>query len=96
MSNTRELPIPPEALEAPRAVEVVRAWVASNDLHVSLTTGIWKDPAAWGVVLVDLAKHIARAYEQTDGPDEATSLALIRKTFDAEWENPSGEVSGSV
>jgi hypothetical protein len=44
-----------------------RVWIAKEDQHVSLCAGAWKDPAPWGVVLADLAGHIANALEPTEG-----------------------------
>jgi hypothetical protein len=59
------LPIPEPALADPGARELLRVWAARGAQHVSIATGLWKDPGAWGIALVDLAPHIARAYELT-------------------------------
>jgi hypothetical protein len=67
MSN--ELPIPPAALTDDRARELVRVWASGGSQHVSLATGLWSDPAACGIMLVDLARHLARAYEQSGSRD---------------------------
>ncbi|MFM8220675.1 MAG: DUF5076 domain-containing protein, partial [Planctomycetaceae bacterium] len=53
----RQLPVPPTAAGDVRAIELVRVWAAHGKQHVSLATSIWQDPAAWGIMLVDLAKH---------------------------------------
>jgi len=80
-----ELPVPPLANADPKAREIVRVWGAFGKQHVSIATGLWPDPAAWGIMLVDLARHVAQAYQQTDGipPDE--TLARIRAGMTAEW-----------
>jgi len=96
MRKKRQLPIPPIAEESPDAVEVARVWVADGSQHVSLATGLWPDPGAWGLLLVDLARHIARAYEQTNGPDSHDALLLIRRAFDAEWDSPTDQPEGRV
>ena len=80
-----ELPVPPEADIDPNARELCRVWAASGKQHLSIATGLWPDPAAWGILLVDLARHIARAYEQTDGLRQDDTLARIRSGIDAEW-----------
>jgi hypothetical protein len=49
---------------------------------------MWQDPAAWGLVLVDLARHSAQAYEH-DGQKRDEVLARIRAGFDAEWSAPT-------
>jgi hypothetical protein len=90
------LPIPPPANSDPEARELVRVWAAANAQHVSIATGLWKDPAAWGLALVDLARHVARTYAQTDGRREADVLRRIRVGFDAEWSSPTDTPSGRV
>ena len=49
--DSREIPIPPGALEDPDSRELVRAWVANNALHCSLNLGNWGEDEAigWGV-----------------------------------------------
>jgi hypothetical protein len=51
------------AEEDPKAIEVVRVWVAKGGQHVSINPFVWKDPEAWGIVLADLAGHLANAYK---------------------------------
>lgn len=95
MSN-QSLPIPPTATTDPKAIELLRAWAAHGQQHVSIATNVWQDPGNWGIMLVDLAKHIASAYEQTTGADRTVTLARIRALFDAEWahatDRPTGEL----
>jgi hypothetical protein len=57
---------------------------------------MWSDPAAWGLFLVDLARHIANAYEQAEGRDYGETLARIRDAFEAEWDSPADEPSGRI
>jgi hypothetical protein len=80
-----ELPIPPAVLADAKAQELVRVWAAAGKQHVALATGLWDDPAAWGIMLVDLAHHVARAYEQSRGLAVGAALARIREAMDAEW-----------
>jgi uncharacterized protein DUF5076 len=83
--RSHELPIPPPALKDAKSRELVRVWAASGKQHISLATGLWDDPATWGIMLVDLARHLARAYKQTHGMDHDRTLARIRGAIDAEW-----------
>jgi hypothetical protein len=83
--HTHELPIPPVALADAKARELIRIWAASGNQHMSLAAGLWDDPAAWGIMLVDLARHLARAYEQSHGFDADAALTRIRQGMDAEW-----------
>ncbi len=48
MKHENELLIPPAAEEDPKALEVIRVWVAKGGQHVSLNPLVWKDPQAWG------------------------------------------------
>lgn len=94
--NIKELPIPPAAARAASALEIARVWAADGGQHVSLATGLWPDPAAWGLVLVDLARHAARAYAESGGPDATAVLSRIRQAFDAEWSSPTDEPTGEM
>lgn len=87
-----ELPIPPIAKSDSGARELVRVWAAKGNQHVSIATGLWDDPATWGIMLVDLAKHVAQSYKQTYGRNPDEVLERIRKGFDAEWGHPTGEI----
>lgn len=91
-----ELQIPPLAAADPRARELVRVWAAGGKQHITLATGLWKDPATGGVMLVDLTKLIADAYEQTGGPKRDDALQRIRCGFDAEWAAPTDAPFGTL
>jgi hypothetical protein len=91
-----ELPVPSAVGADPEAIELLRVWAAGGKQHVSLATEVWDDPAAWGIMLVDLARHIASAYEQSSSQPYVASLKRIRETFDAEWEHATDEPSGGI
>ena len=91
----KELPVPSAAIADASARELARVWAAGGEQHVSLAAGLWTDPGAWGLLLVDLARHVANAYEQTEGRDRAEVLARIRDAFDAEWQTPTDSPTGS-
>jgi hypothetical protein len=65
MSEKDELVIPGEAKRDVNSFEVLRVWIANNGQHVSLKVGVWKDPTAWGIMLADLAGHIAKYINKT-------------------------------
>jgi len=92
----KQLPVPAAASADPRAFELLRVWAAGGKQHVSLATGAWEDPAVWGLMLVDLAKHIADAYELTTGIDCASALERIKAGFDAEWVEATDEPTGGL
>ena len=97
MPQPNELPIPRAVANDPKAFELARLWiVAGGGQHVSLTTNIVGDHKAWGILLVNLAKHVANAYQQTRGADPAQTLNGIKAAFDAEWANPTNNPTGEV
>jgi hypothetical protein len=82
----RELGIPPDALTDPNAVEVARIWAAHQEQHISIKVEQWPDPAAWGLMLVDLAWHAANYHHQQDGYAIKDVMARIKEGFDSHWE----------
>ena len=97
MPHPRELPMPRPLVNEPKAFELARVWVvAGGRQHVSLSTGVIGDPVAWGILLVNLAKHVANAYHQTKNLDPNQTLAAIKAAFDAEWASPTDKPVGEV
>lgn len=86
--------IPDAATKDPDSREMVRAWVANKALHCSLQVGVWKEPAAWGILLADIARHVGNAHAEMDGRDRAATVAAIRKLFNAELDKPTDEPKG--
>jgi hypothetical protein len=89
------LEVPPAAAKDTAAVEVARIWIAGGAQHVSLRPEVWTDPAAWGLFLVDLARHVANAQAARGGGYEQT-LARIKEGFDVEWNHPTDQPRGAV
>jgi len=96
MSHTeKQLIVPPAAVSDPHSVEVVRAWIANSGLHCSLQVEVWSDKVgAWGIVLADIARHVANAMKEQREADVSETLAAIRSAFDAELDEPTDEPSG--
>ena len=87
--SSRELVIPPEAFADDEAAEVLRAWIAKGDLHCSLKPTIWPDPGNWGILLADVASHVARAFQHHSGISPIDSLARMRQAFDVDLDAPT-------
>ena len=85
--NPAELEPPPIAANR-QALEILRVWATPGAPQQLTLRTCWKDPAAWGLLLVDVARHAAQAY-QRDGQDPEQVLARIRAGFDAEWSSPT-------
>ena len=97
MSQKDALRIPAAAMKDPRSMEILRVWVASGEQHVALSFGMWEDAAAWGLLLADLARHIAEAHAQQDDAVSAEDfLEEIRAGLEAELDGPGDDIEGSV
>ncbi len=96
MSDKNQLPIPDAAVEDPKSIELLRVWVANQRQHVSLKSGVWDDPVAWGIMLADLAKHIANSFQQDVGLDRSKCLLRIKAGLDAEFAAATDEPSGWI
>jgi hypothetical protein len=88
------LHIPPAALEQ-GGVEVLRAVIIDGGLHVSLRRA-FDDPEAWGMLIADVARHVARVYATEDKFREEETLARIRAIFEAEMDAPTDPGSTSA
>lgn len=85
----RELQAPPIASD-PATAEVLRVWTGPDhpvQLSLHLT---WSDPAAWGLLLADIARHAAKAYT-AHGLDEDAALERIREGLAVELESPTDD-----
>jgi hypothetical protein len=97
MGVDKILSVPPAAQRDRASFEVLRVWIAEQGQHVSIRSGAWEDPFAWGIVLADLARHVAHAHElQKDGVNRDAFLKRLLEGFQAEIENPTDEPEGEV
>jgi hypothetical protein len=78
-------------------LSLLRVWVAEQGQHVSLRSGAWEDPFAWGIVLADLARHIvnAEALHRKD-LDRDAFMERVLEGFHAEIESPTDEAEGEI
>ena len=81
------LQIPPAALEQ-GGVEVLRAAIVAGGLHVSLRRA-FDDPEAWGMLIAEIARHIARIYAKESAMSEDDVLERVRAIFESEMDAPS-------
>ena len=81
------LHIPPTALEQ-GGVEVLRAAIIDGGLHVSLRRA-FDDPDAWGMLLADVARHVARIYAKEQAMSEDEVIERVRAMFRAELDQPT-------
>lgn len=95
-----ELKIPPDVDLDEESMEIARVWLANGQQYISLRAGIWEDPAAWGLLLADMARHAATAEAQAAGDDSEQQIEemfrQILAAFDAEIAEPTDETTGDV
>jgi hypothetical protein len=96
MSKSNALEIPSTVAGDPNALEIARIWAAHGQQHVHLRSGLWEDAGNWGIMLVDLARHVANAYEHDGRGDYFEVLGRIRELFDAEWDSPTDIARGEL
>jgi len=92
MAEKNGLPVPAAAKRDAQSFEVIRIWIAEQDQHVALSFGMWEDPAAWGQLLADTARHIANAHAEKDRTvDTDAFVARLREGFDADFDGVEEE-----
>ncbi|HXC96814.1 MAG TPA: DUF5076 domain-containing protein [Edaphobacter sp.] len=97
MGVEKILSVPPAAQRDKASFEVLRVWIAEQGQHVSIKSGAWEDPFAWGIVLADLARHVSHAHElQNEGVEQGAFLKRLLEGFQAEIENPTDEPEGEI
>ena len=83
MGKAKEQPLPPDAVGNDNAVEVLRAFVIDGGLSISFMRA-FDDPAMWGMLLVDIARLAARAFDKEGVGTQDEALASIVAMFEAE------------
>jgi len=78
---------PPPLVKDKPANEVMRVAVHNGELHMSLRRG-FDDPGVWGLLLVDAARHVARAYAHDKVVTEDQALERIREGFEKAIRQP--------
>ena len=98
----QELTIPTVVFGDQKAMEIIRTWIAHNQLHVSMRLGMWEDAEdsriderdAWGELLADLTRHVANGMMQQYGWDYDSTRDRIRAAFLNNYDNKLGNISG--
>ena len=88
MAGPKEQPLPPDVLVRDDAVEILRVFVLDGGLSMAFQRA-FDEPDMWGLLLVDLARHAARAYARESEFTEEDALARILEMFQAEIERPT-------
>jgi hypothetical protein len=88
MVGPKEQPLPPDVMGRDDATEVLRAFVVDGGLSIAFTRA-FEEPDMWGLLLVDIARHAARAYAQESSYTEDEALARVVDMFEAEIARPT-------
>lgn len=90
------LALPVEISSDEKAAEILRLWIRSDGANIAvLKPDALADPAMWGLLLADVARHVADALASSRDGDSKATLDRVRKGFDAEMANPTDVPSGS-
>ena len=83
--------MPRECIDVPEQVksdasaeDLLRVWGTSEGQVFSVRLERWDDPAAWGILLADLARHIARSYAEAGSRAADDALQRLLAGFRAE------------
>ncbi|WP_213740898.1 DUF5076 domain-containing protein [Bradyrhizobium sp. dw_411] len=88
MPGPKEQPLPPDVIGRDDATEVLRTFVVDGGLSIAFTRA-FEEPDMWGLLLVDIARHAARAYAKESAYSEDEALARIVEMFEAEIARPT-------
>jgi Domain of unknown function (DUF5076) len=88
MAGPKEQPLPPDVVGREDATEVLRAFVVDGGLSIAFTRA-FEEPDMWGLMLVDIARHAARAYARESVMSEEEALSRILDMFETEIARPT-------
>ena len=88
MAGPKEQPLPPDVMSRDDAVEILRVFVLDGGLSMAFQRA-FEEPDMWGLLLVDLARHAARAYARESDYSEDEALQRIVEMFEAELARPT-------
>ncbi|QUS40147.1 DUF5076 domain-containing protein [Tardiphaga alba] len=88
MAGPKEQSLPPDVVGREDATEVLRAFVVDGGLSIAFMRA-FEDPEMWGMLLVDIARHAARAYGRESEFTEDEALQRIVDMFEAEIARPT-------
>lgn len=99
-AKLNQRPVPDAALRDSDAVEMLRVWIAERGLHCSMKVGMYRETMgipeekAWGVMLADVARHVANALEEGYSTNAKESLRKICESMLAELGSPTSDIKG--
>lgn len=99
--HPNELAIPLTALSDDDAVEMLRIWIADGSIRVTPNLGVWADAdvevdeaEAWGQLLSDTIKHIARGLYLSHGMNKVETTMRLREALLWNLSSEKGAIDG--
>jgi hypothetical protein len=98
----RALVIPQAAVRDEGSVEVARVWIAERGLHCAFKVGMYaeagvqRETSAWGIILADMAGHVADALSKDGMGNRAELFQAILESFIEETAAPSSALTGEA
>lgn len=93
-SKVQELKLPVEVTREPNSLEIARIWKTSGGQTVLLSPKDEWGPEEWGLMLTDLARHVANSKNLNSGIDKEAFLAKVKVALDKEWSSPTDTPTG--
>jgi Domain of unknown function (DUF5076) len=95
--QVKPLPPPNDAINSDEAVEVLRGWVASGGLQVSLAFEVFGSRTeVWGQLLAETASHLADALSTKNSGDRDAIFSRIKASLLEHLETPDPGLTGTI
>lgn len=91
-----ELSLPVEVTRVSDAWEIARIWKTGDKQTVLLAPADEYGAEEWGLMLTDLARHVANSKNLNSGADKEAFLKKMKEFLDKEWENPTDTPTGRL
>src|ERR1700751_2060231 len=88
MAGPKEQPLPPDVIGREDATEGLPPFGLDGGLSIAFPRA-FEEPEMWGLLLVDIARHAARAYARESEYSEEEALERILEMFEAEINRPT-------
>src|SRR6202012_2125776 len=88
MAGPHQQPLAPDVIGREDATEVLRAFVIDGGLSIAFQRA-FEEPDMWGLLLVDIARHAARAYARERDYSQEDRLPRLVQMFQAQIARPA-------
>ena len=80
----KEISIPSGIQADSAAQEIMRVWKTGDQQTAIFEGTVWSDPAVWGIICVDILRHVADAYEHEGSYSAESAFERIKSGLQAE------------